>query len=119
MVRARKPRLENLPSTGYGDQAALEASDAAVPSDAPAAMAAGAAPGPFISPDEVPNLSDPSTRPGEPLTTGLPMGSGAGVEALGPQGSPDPTRQVLMAMLVAEPNNDVMRLLDMLDIQGR
>lgn len=107
MVRARKPRLGDGPSTGYGDEAALLASDAQVPSR------------PFISPDEVPNLSDPTARPDEPLTAGLPMGAGPGPEALGPMAEVDPVRRLLRAMLVAYPNNDVMRMIDFLDVQGR
>jgi hypothetical protein len=104
MPRARKPTTEDLPSTGYGDEAALMESLQAVP---------------FVGPDEVPNLSDETARPEEPLTAGLPSGPGPGPEVLGPDGTSDPTRQVLQAMLVAFPNNDIMRLLDMLDLQGR
>lgn len=108
MVRARKMSAEDLPSTGYGDEAALVASEQAMPAQ-----------GATVTPDMVPNLSDPTARPGEPLTAGLPMGPGPGPEALGPMGQTDPTRRLLQAMLVVHPSNDIMRLLDMLDIQGR
>jgi hypothetical protein len=111
MPRGRKPTVADTPSTGYGDTAALVASDQAVPSQ----------PGeqPFISPDEIPNLSDPSARPDEPVTTGLPFGPGAGPEAMGPQFSNDPTRQALQSMLLVSPNPDIMRLLDLMDLMGR
>jgi hypothetical protein len=111
MPRGRKPSVADMPSTGYGDTAALVASDAAVPSQPGAAQA-------FIGPDEIPNLSDPTARPGEPVTTGLPFGPGAGPEVMGPA-APDPTREALQSMLLVAPNPDIMRLLDLMDIQGR
>lgn len=35
-----------------------------------------------IYPEDVPNLTDPTARPAEPLTDGLPIGMGRGPEAL-------------------------------------
>lgn len=109
MVRARKPTLADMPSTGYGDQAALMRSDAAVDSSGQT---------PFIAPDEVPNLNSPSARPDEPLTTGLPTGLGEGPEALGVMEN-DPTRTALRRMLIAAPSAEIARMLDWLDLQGR
>lgn len=37
---------------------------------------------PMKSPDDSPMLTDPTARPGEPVTTGLASGPGAGPEAL-------------------------------------
>lgn len=113
MPRGRRVDSE-MPSEQYGAQAARERDTAVVPMAAPADPMAG-----MVSPDEVPNLSDPSARPNEPLTTGLPSGPGAGPEILGPMMETDPVRRALQAMVEAYPNNDVMRLLDMLDIRGR
>lgn len=110
------PSLSDLPSTGYGTQAALERSAAALPANGAPASAPEVAP--FIGADEVPNLSDPSARPAEPVTAGLPYGPGAGPDALGAI-SPDPVRRHLQAMLVIQPNNDIERLIDLLDILGR
>lgn len=39
--------------------------------------------GPTRSPDDTPMLTDPTTRPGEPITAGMPMGPGPGPEVLG------------------------------------
>lgn len=115
MVRARKSTsVRDTPSTGYGDTAALVASDQAVPSQPGQEVSA-----PYIGPDEVPNLSDPTARPNEPVTTGLPVGPGAGPEALAPGFATDPTRQALQSMLLVNPNPDIMRLLDLMDLQGR
>lgn len=41
-----------------------------------------AAPAPSAYPEDSPNLLDPSSRPNEPVTHGLPSGAGAGPEAL-------------------------------------
>jgi len=35
-----------------------------------------------IYPEDIPNLTDPTARPGEPITDGLPIGLGRGPEAL-------------------------------------
>ncbi len=35
-----------------------------------------------VYPDQIPNLSDPTTRPDEPITDGLRVGAGRGPEAL-------------------------------------
>lgn len=37
----------------------------------------------YPTPDSVPKLDDPTARPNEPLTHGLPIGAGAGPEAIG------------------------------------
>lgn len=109
MPRARKPRIQDAPSTGYGDEAALVESVTQVPMGQQ----------PMVGPDEVTDVSAPSERPNEPLTAGLAVGPGVGPEALGAMGETDPVRRMLQSMLVVAPNNDVMRLIDMLDIQGR
>lgn len=107
MPRARKPALDDLESTAYGATAELLTQQQGTAQVAP-----------FVGPDEVPNLSAPSSRPGEPLTAGLPVGAGPGPEVLQPMGSP--VRRTLQAILLYDPDNhDVMRLLDMLDEMGQ
>jgi hypothetical protein len=107
MPRARRPALDDLQSQQYGQTAALQAQQQGTPEAAP-----------FVGPDEVPNLSAPSSRPGEPVTAGLPVGAGPGPEVLSPMG--DPVRRTLQAILLSNPeNHDVMRLLDLLDAMGR
>lgn len=77
--------------------------------------------GPSVGADDVPNIGDPTRRAGEPVTAGLSVGAGPGVEAMGPMPPPpmDPMRQVLQAMLLRGPNPDVTRLLNRLDYEGR
>lgn len=107
MPRARKPAVDDLQSQQYGQTAQLMQQQADTPQVAP-----------FVGPDEVPNLSDPSSRPEEPVTAGLSVGDGAGPEALMPMG--DPVRQTLQSILLYNPDNhDVMRLIDLLDSMGR
>lgn len=107
MPRARKPAIDDLQSQQYGSTAELMRQQQSTPQQQP-----------FIGPDEVPNLSDPSSRPGEPVTAGLPVGPGPGPEVLAPMG--DPVRRTLQAILLYNPeNHDVMRLLDLMDSMGR
>jgi hypothetical protein len=77
--------------------------------------------GVVIGADEVPNLSDPTQRPNEPVTAGLASGPGAGPEALGPMPpSPtDPVRQAIEALMMINPNPDLVRILGRLDLEGR
>jgi len=35
-----------------------------------------------VYPEDIPNLTDPTARPEEPITDGLPIGPGRGIEAL-------------------------------------
>lgn len=114
MPRRKKVSVEGMPSEGYGAQAQRERDTAVVPMAPPADPMAG-----LVGPDDVPSLADPSMRPDEPLTAGLPSGPGGGPEILGPVMESDPVRRTLQAMMQAYPSNDVMRLIDMLDIQGR
>lgn len=108
MPRARKPQIDDLQGGTYGSQAELMRQQQDTPQVAP-----------FIGPDEVSNLSAPSARQGEPVTTGLDVGPGAGSEIMQPA-APDPVRRTLQSMLLFSPENTaVMRLLDMLDSMGR
>jgi hypothetical protein len=77
--------------------------------------------GPMIGADQVPNLSDPSTRPDEPVTAGLSVGPGAGPEALGPMppAPADPVRLAIQAMMMVAPNPDLVRIMNRLSYEGR
>lgn len=61
----------------------------------------------------VPGLTDPSKRPNEPVTAGLPMGEGPGPEALREQRVRDVGLLHLRALIREHPNEmrDAMRLL--------
>jgi hypothetical protein len=74
------------PSTQYGQASASLRSQAAVPlapQSGPAPVAPPAASGPApIPPGGFGDPLRPTDRPGEPVTAGLPLGPGAGPEAL-------------------------------------
>lgn len=62
---------------------------------------------------QIPSLSDPSARPGEPVTAGLPGGPGPGPEALmnGPYQTPEEL-WVLRAIYSKYPNEDLRRMIE-------
>ena len=74
----------------------------------------------FIRPDQVANLSDPVITD-LPITTGLPVGPGAGPEVMPmmPSAAPDPIRQLIQSMLMVSDNPDLVRILTRLDYEGR
>jgi len=76
---------------------------------------------PFIGADQVPNIGDPTAFPNEPVTTGLMGGPGDGPDAMPPMPpSPtDPVRQILQALILSNPNPDLVRALARLDFEGR
>jgi hypothetical protein len=96
----------------YGQAGAQAAAQRAVPlaaappPPAPAAPVA-AAPGAGGPPPEQPDLYRPTERPHEPVTHGLPMGPGAGPDALPIQqtGANDPVAIQIRAMFRANPTN--------------
>jgi len=69
-------------NTNYG-QSAPGASVASGGSVAPAPPPAAPPAESWISPDQIPALDDPTTRPDEPLTHGMNIGAGGGREVLG------------------------------------
>lgn len=120
----RTPGLDH-PDLKYGDVQRLKQAQAVVPlpiRQAPAGgpsapvPPAGSAGGPTPPPDFL--FSSPSDRPGEPITNGLPMGPGAGPEALSAdlQADPEDIREVVLSFFASAEsgyNNEVAR--DMLN----
>lgn len=69
----------------------------------------------------LPALDAPTQRPNEPVTHGLPIGAGAGTDALtpGPQQADDGNLVgKLTALYRAQPNEDVRRLLQAVQAQN-
>lgn len=77
---------QGTPGKGYSNRTDLQMKpDMAQNSAATGGDAAtgGPRPAPPMSvPDDTPNMSDPTNRPNEPVTAGLPSGPGPGPEAL-------------------------------------
>jgi hypothetical protein len=104
-----------IPGQEYGAQAEQLRSQQAVPvQQAPGDLAALLAGAP--RPDQVPSLlSEPSARPNEPLTAGLPTGPGPGPEALaspGMFGQRRPGLDELEALYQVFPFEGIRRLLE-------
>lgn len=92
-------------------QAAVAASGGAgAPPGGPPA-ASGAPPGPMIPPGAGGAFNRPTERPGEPLTQGVPIGPGAGPEALGLQGKNDAVSLQLRALYQRFPIPEIGALL--------
>lgn len=120
---------QTVPDQQYGKAGEQQAALRAVPMGAPPPPATGpvasspatgtGAVGPGgatpLGPTVVP-LTDPTARPGEPVTAGVPVGPGAGPEALGgPPGLDSDLRVRLGAMYQAFPTEELRELIEMLD----
>ena len=116
------PRV--APGQPYGEATAQRNALRAVPIPTQPQQGTIGSPGP-AAPAQVVPLSEPTQNPNEPLTAGAPFGPGPGPEALGPGGAAlmgqpqDPVRQQVAALYQVNPNPDLLRLLQLLDAQGR
>lgn len=102
---------------GYGERKAIEDAQRAVPVASPGVppQAAPTSPPPatWPIPGTLTPLDAPSERPGEPVTAGLPIGPGAGPEALGEVD--DPTIDELRAAYMLRPSEYLRELIELLD----
>jgi len=90
----------------YGQRQALVQSQQTLPVAPAGTTAAGPAPPEPIGqapqpPVEPPAFHRPTDRPGEPITTGLPIGAGAGPEALGPNNLASQNLRTLVDMVAS------------------
>lgn len=105
----------------YGKAGAQIAAQRAVPLPAAPPVSrgapgqAGGAVGPFATPADTPSLTDPTQRPDEPLTAGLPFGPGPGPEAMGPPPMSDVEAR-LRALYSVNPTPELRELLRQIDI---
>lgn len=68
---------------------------------------------PMSAPPPIP-LSAPTSRPAEPVQSGLSLGPGPGPESISQ--SPDPVESTLRGLYAAYPNRDLAQLLEQLDL---
>lgn len=61
-------------------------------------------------PGEIASLTDPTGRPHEPITAGLPVGAGAGPGALTAYGPPE--LSILRGIYAQFPNEDLRRVIE-------
>ena len=117
-MAARGGRRQGTPGKAYSNRTDLALnrapqtglSTAAAGGIAPPAAPRPAAPPPaaFTTPDMVPDLTDPTARPGEPVTHGLSFGPGGGPEAIGPVPI-SPTIASIQAAYQANPTPELRR----------
>jgi hypothetical protein len=92
--RTDRPQpMQNLSNPKYGEQKDFHEIQSGAPMSAPPSPATGAGAASVAAPTP---LSQPSGRPGEPVTSGAALGAGAGTEALNLPASS--TRQSLREM---------------------
>lgn len=111
----------------YGKRAEQMAAQRAIPmGSGPAVTAGPAAPfpaagppvavAPPVMPGQVTPLTADTQRPDEPVTAGVGVGPGPGVEALGQLAAPqDDTALQLRAIYSRFPSEDLRRLIELLD----
>lgn len=113
--------VRNAPSSEYGQGVKLEAAQKALPlPDSAAMQAQGAAPqqapGAPVGPaaGSLGSFDRGTERPGEHVSTGLPVGPGGGPEMLGPY-SGDDTGAQLRSLYAQYPNQDLADLIEVFD----
>ena len=67
---------------------------------------------PVVAPGTLTSLRAPTTRPGEPVTAGLPIGAGPGPEVLGAGLQPDEALYHLRAVYRSYPREEIRRLIE-------
>lgn len=128
-MAARGGRRQGTPGKSYANRTDLQVSRA--PQSGMQTAASGgyappaqSGPGPgvgipnWLGPDQVPTLDEPTHRPGEPVTAGLPVGPGAGPEAIGAVPM-DPTSASLHAAYLVNPTPQLRRALMFLNSQAQ
>ena len=92
---SKKQPLRRLPDADYGQNKAFVAQQQAAPLP--------------VANNQVqsPNIFAPTERPGEPVTTGLPIGEGVGPRAL-----PDNTDVILQAMYQINPSSNILEIIN-------
>lgn len=108
-------RVAVAPSQQYGQGAAAERAQQAMPLrqavQPPGAPQTPPQPGP--QPGGRGDFARTTERPGEPVTHGLPIGAGAGPEALGAMApTPDPILAQVLALYQADPNEDLRQIIE-------
>lgn len=118
---ARGGARSGRPGQSYGNRTDLNAAPRLAPS-APTGQPYGEAGAQLARQQEIPlgrppapiPLDSPSSRPNEPVQSGLPIGPGPGPEAAA-LSSPDPVEMTIRALYEAFPNRDLAALIEDMD----
>lgn len=122
-------RRAEFTGQGYGVAARQAESQAAVPPGPPPAQAAAqaaapAAPAPVMAapagpdPGSLGSLLDPTARPDEPITAGLPTGAGPGPEVLTTPPAQSLDMTTVLAAYRANPHPAVRELIELMHTRG-
>lgn len=118
----RDAKIQRASGGSYGERSTLNelATGAPMPKVAPMG---GVARGEYLpTSPQIPNVGifEPTTRPNEPITAGLPVGDGAGPEVLNtPIDEVDQTAALARAMFAANPTPQLRRLVEAFMQEGR
>lgn len=82
------------------------------PDGAKSSGAPTSTPLPGMDAGQVPTLADPSTRPDEPLTAGLPIGAGPGPSSMTTASFGPMELSVLRGIYLTYPNEDLRRMIE-------
>ena len=105
-LNASRQPVQSVKGQAYGKRKAQEDAQAAVPL-------------PKLTPGSFGPIDRPTDQPQEPVTAGLPFGAGPGPEILPvPQVADDPALMI-RAVYRQFPNEDLRRLIERLDYEGR
>ena len=117
----RQAKIQNATGGTYGQRAELmDIASGAPMAQAPASVPAVTTPN-QMSP-QIPNVGifEPTMRPDEPLTAGLPTGEGPGPEVLNtPVTAPDQLSVLARAMFAANPTPQLRRVVEAFMQEGR
>jgi hypothetical protein len=112
---AQKIAVQTAPSSQYGEAAALQRAQQAVPmAPSPTAAVDTTPTAPRLTPGQFGPLDRPTERPQEPLTAGAPFGPGRTPTAPGfiaPRNN-DPVLNELRALYAQFPSEDLADMLD-------
>lgn len=108
---ATRQPIREMPSQAYGEGVQMQALQGSAPMNATPSMPTAMRPTP---------LSAPTERPQEPITAGAPFGPGAGREVMPIPPMPiDETANLVRALYAIYPDQDLARLIQRLDFEGR
>lgn len=103
----------NVPrSASYGQGASQARALKATPTAGPPRLPQGGGGAPqqaALAPGSIPSLSDPTARPDEPVTAGLPIGAGPGTSAMGMVPMDSPELSILRALYLTYRSPDIRR----------
>jgi hypothetical protein len=109
---ARGGKRQGTPGAGYSNRTDLLTNRAPVAPTPPApsaVQAPDASGAPYLTPDQTPFPTDPSQRPGEPVTAGLSAAMPGMPEVR------DDAYVLVQALMMHSPNPDLARLLARMD----